>query len=70
MTREEVAEEKGINTATLYRIEKARARPQKRTLVALMDLYGATEEQRANLLAIQSGSSDQGWLRPYHAELF
>ncbi|MDH6699888.1 helix-turn-helix domain-containing protein [Streptomyces griseoviridis] len=70
VTREEVAEKKGINTATLYRIEKARARPQKRTLIALMDLYEATEEQRANLLAIQSGSSDQGWLRPYHAELF
>ncbi|MFG2211253.1 helix-turn-helix domain-containing protein [Streptomyces sp. NPDC048638] len=69
LTREDVTEKKGINTATLYRIEKARTRPQKRTLMALLDLYEATEEQRADLLAIQSGSTDQGWLRPYHSEL-
>ncbi|WP_329147678.1 helix-turn-helix domain-containing protein [Streptomyces sp. NBC_01456] len=69
MTREEVTEKKGINAATLYRIEKARARPQKRTLVALLDVYEATDVQRADLLAIQTGSNDQGWLRPYHSEL-
>ncbi|GAA2508880.1 MULTISPECIES: helix-turn-helix domain-containing protein [Actinomycetes] len=69
LTREDVADKKGINAATLYRIEKARARPQKRTLIALLDLYQADDEQRADLLAIQSGSNDQGWLRPYHSEL-
>jgi transcriptional regulator with XRE-family HTH domain len=69
LTREEVTERKGINAATLYRIEKARARPQKRTLLALLDLYEATEAQRTDLLAVQSGSNDQGWLRPYHSEL-
>lgn len=70
LTREHVTEKTGINTATLYRVEKARARPQKRTLLALLDLYEATEAQRANLLAIQGSSADQGWLRPYHSELF
>lgn len=69
LTREEVTERTGINGVTLYRIEKARARPQKRTLLALMDLYGASATQRADLLAVQSGSHDQGWLRPYHSEL-
>ncbi|QKV94164.1 helix-turn-helix domain-containing protein [Streptomyces sp. NA02950] len=69
LTRDEVTEKKGINAATLYRIEKARARPQKRTLLALLDLYEATEAQRSDLLAVQSGSNDQGWLRPYHSEL-
>ncbi|OIJ97761.1 transcriptional regulator [Streptomyces sp. MUSC 14] len=69
LTREDVAEKKGINEATLYRIEKARARPQKRTLLALLDLYEATDVQRVDLLAVQSGSNDQGWLRPYHSEL-
>jgi transcriptional regulator with XRE-family HTH domain len=69
LTREEVTERTGINEATLYRIEKARARPQKRTLLALLDLYAATEGQRIDLLAVQSGSNDQGWLRPYHSEL-
>ncbi|MFD7065746.1 hypothetical protein ACFV97_00740 [Streptomyces sp. NPDC059913] len=37
----------GINEATLCRIEKARARPQKRTLVALLHLYSAPEEYTA-----------------------
>ncbi|WP_329614240.1 helix-turn-helix domain-containing protein [Streptomyces brevispora] len=69
LTREDVNEQTGINAATLYRIEKARARPQKRTLLALMELYGASEAQRADLLAVQGGSHDQGWLRPYHSEL-
>ncbi len=70
LTQDDVAEKTGINTATLYRIEKARSRPQKRTLVALLDLYEATEEQRSDLLAVQSGSTDRGWLRPYHSELY
>ncbi|MFF2652457.1 helix-turn-helix domain-containing protein [Streptomyces sp. NPDC058045] len=70
LTREEVTERKGINAATLYRIEKARAKPQKRTLIALLDLYEATDSRRADLLAIQSGSNDRGWLRPFHAELY
>lgn len=69
LTREEVTERTGINGVTLYRIEKARARPQKRTLLALLELYAASETQRADLLAVQSGSHDQGWLRPYHSEL-
>jgi transcriptional regulator with XRE-family HTH domain len=69
LTREEVTEKTGINTVTLYRIEKALARPQKRTLIALLDLYRANDDLRSDLLSIQSGSNDQGWLRPYHSEL-
>ncbi|GAA3395381.1 helix-turn-helix transcriptional regulator [Streptomyces roseoviridis] len=69
LTREDVTERTGINAATLYRIERSRARPQKRTLVSLLDLYQADDRQRADLLALQSGSNDQGWLRPYHSEL-
>ncbi|MGW6459750.1 helix-turn-helix domain-containing protein [Streptomyces sp. NPDC055078] len=69
LTREDVTERTGINGVTLYRIEKARARPQKRTLVALLDLYQANEAQRSDLLTIQGGSNAQGWLRPYHSDL-
>ncbi len=69
LTREDVAERTGINEATLYRIERSRARPQKRTLIGLLDIYRAEEAQRTDLLALQSGSNDQGWLRPYHSEL-
>jgi transcriptional regulator with XRE-family HTH domain len=69
LTREVVEEQTGINPGTLYRLEYARSRPQKRTLVALLNLYGVTEEVRFALLDIARNSDSQGWLRPYQAQL-
>ncbi len=71
VTREQVSEETGINPATLYRHETATAssRPQRRTMIALLNMYGVTDQQRADLLALSRESDVQGWLRPYHAEL-
>jgi transcriptional regulator with XRE-family HTH domain len=70
LTRDEVAERTNINAATLYRLETGRGRPQRRTLVALLDLYGVSDEpQRADLLAVARETNVQGWLRPYHSEL-
>ncbi len=69
MTREDVASHTGINTATLYRLETARARPQRRTLVALLNLYGVGEPHHGEILALLQGANAQGWLRPYHSEL-
>jgi DNA-binding XRE family transcriptional regulator len=67
--RDEVTEKTGINAATLYRIETAKARPQMRTLKALLDLYGADAEQAAYLTALCRDAAKQGWLRPYHSDL-
>jgi hypothetical protein len=53
----------------LYRLETARARPQRRTLMTLLDLYGAEDSLRKDLLAISRSADDQGWLRPYHSAL-
>lgn len=69
LSRENVEERTGVNEGTLYRIETARSRPQKRTLIALLDLYEVTGTLRAELLSIAKSADDQGWLRPYHAEL-
>ncbi|MFI9309537.1 helix-turn-helix domain-containing protein [Streptomyces triculaminicus] len=69
LTREDVTEQTGINTATLYRIETARVRPQQRTLTALLDLYAVGEPQRGEILALSREAGAQGWLRPYHSEL-
>ena len=44
LTREDVAGRTGVNEATLYRIETAKARPQGRTLTALLDLYAVPDE--------------------------
>ena len=69
LTREDVAERTSINEATLYRLETAKARPQARTLTALLDLYGATVEQRAELVALSRQSAEQNWLQSFPAEL-
>src|SRR5579863_1080577 len=50
LTREEVSHRTGMNETTLYRLENAKGRPQGRTLIALLDLYGITDEtQRTEL---------------------
>ncbi len=70
MTREEVSERTSINEATIYRLERARVkRPQKRTLAALLDLYGVVDPHRAELLELGRNGVQQGWLQPYHSEL-
>lgn len=68
-SREQVESRTGVNEGTLYRIETARARPQRRTLMALLDLYGADEAVRADLLEIARSATGQGWARPYHWQL-
>ena len=50
LTREVVEAQTGINPGTLYRIESARSRPQKRTLLSLLNLYKVPDDVRANLL--------------------
>ena len=69
MSREDAGEQTGINNATLYRIETAKARPQMRTLVALLNLYNVDQAQRDYLSALCRDAGKQGWLRPYHSDL-
>lgn len=70
LTREEVAEQANINAATLYRIETARVRPQKRTLLAILDKYGITDEQRrTDLVELSKQATQLGWLQAYESEL-
>lgn len=69
LTREDVSERTGVNAATLYRIETARVRPQRRTLIALLSEYGVAEPQASEILALSRQADEQGWLRLYHADL-
>lgn len=69
MSRDGASEQTGINHATLYRIETGKARPQMRTLVALLNLYGVDTEQREYLTNLCRDAAQQGWLRPYSTEL-
>lgn len=69
ISREEVAARTGINEATLYRIETARVRPQRRTLTTLLDLYGVRAPEKQEMLALLQEDAAQQWLRPYHRQL-
>lgn len=67
ISKETVSARTGINVTTLYRIETAQARPQRRTLMAMLDLYGATEERRADLLKLLQEAQKPGMSRPFEA---
>ena len=70
LTREDAAELTNINSATLYRIETARARPQRRTLLTLLDKYGVSDHaQRAALVDLSKQATQLGWLQAYESEL-
>jgi transcriptional regulator with XRE-family HTH domain len=70
LTRDEVSEHTNINPATLYRIETAKVRPQRRTLLALLDKYEVTDEaRRAELVALSRDSTQLGWLQDYESVL-
>jgi transcriptional regulator with XRE-family HTH domain len=70
LTREDACDQTGINAATLYRIEAAKVRPQRRTLVALLNLYAVTDaQQRASLIELSQQASQLGWLQAYESAL-
>jgi transcriptional regulator with XRE-family HTH domain len=69
LSREDVAEATGVNPATLYRIEKARVRPQARTLMTLLNIYEVPDDERAGLLRLLKESAKSGWLQSYSEEL-
>jgi transcriptional regulator with XRE-family HTH domain len=69
LTREDVTQRTDINGATLYRLETARARPQVRTLRALLDLYEVEDQRRQELFAILKESAERSWLHAFQSDL-
>src|SRR5580693_564622 len=69
MTQEDVAERTGKDRSTLYRLETAQQRPQRSTLIQLLDLYGVAEPRRGELLMLLREASQRGWMQPYRSEL-
>jgi transcriptional regulator with XRE-family HTH domain len=69
LTQEEVSERTGKDRSTLYRLESAQQRPQKSTLIQLLDLYGVAEPRRGELLTLLREAAQRGWMQPYRSEL-
>lgn len=67
ISKEVVSARTGINVTTLYRIETAQARPQRRTLMAMLDLYGVAEERRNDALKLLQEAQKPGMSRPFEA---
>ncbi|WP_433656769.1 helix-turn-helix domain-containing protein [Nocardia sp. CA-128927] len=69
LSKEEVSAKTGINVTTLYRIETAQARPQRRTLGAMLDLYAVSEEQRDDAMELLSDALKPGMSRAYEGSV-
>ena len=69
LTQDEVSERTGKDRSTLYRLESAQQRPQRSTLIQLMDLYGVDQAQRAELLTVLREASQRGWMQPHRSDL-
>lgn len=69
LSQTEVAEKTDVNLATLHRIETAKAKPQLRTLNALLDAYGVTGDRRAELVALQKEAKQRGWIHGFEVDL-
>jgi transcriptional regulator with XRE-family HTH domain len=69
LTQEEVSERTGKDRSTLYRLENAQQRPQRSTLIQLLDLYGASDEQRTELLALLREAGQRGWMQIDRSDL-
>ncbi len=64
-----MAERTGKDRSTLYRLENAQQRPQRSTLIQLMDLYGVEQDKRAELLAVLRQAGQLGWVRAHRSDL-
>jgi transcriptional regulator with XRE-family HTH domain len=63
LTREIVAERTRLDASSIYRIEAARNRPHRRTVLTLLDLYGVTEPtDQAPYVDMLAKSSELNWL--------
>ncbi|MDQ2874072.1 MAG: helix-turn-helix domain-containing protein [Actinomycetota bacterium] len=69
LTRENVTERTHLNVATLYRIETGQARPQRRTLITLLDLYEVPQAAREELFDLARQAGAPSWLQTFPDEL-
>jgi transcriptional regulator with XRE-family HTH domain len=69
-TREQAAERVHMNPSSLYRLEMAKIRPLRRTVLLLLDLYGVRDKDaQAPYLELLAKSNELGWLTPFEESL-
>lgn len=65
LTWEQVSAQTRVGYATLFRAERARGKPQLRTLLALLDLYGVDDAEREALLELHRTADERGMHTAY-----
>lgn len=65
LTVEKVTVETGLDQSSLYRIERALNKPQRRTVMTLLKLYQVDEDRQATLLGWLKESGQTGWFHAY-----
>ena len=70
VTREQVSAHTGISTGALFKIEKGQTRPQRRTLLQLLDFYQVDDQpRRQSLLDLLRRSDEREWLQRFEENL-
>jgi transcriptional regulator with XRE-family HTH domain len=69
LTAEATSEKTGLDPSSLYRIERAQNKPQRRTVITLLQLYQVDEERQATLLSWLKESGQSGWFQVYEPYL-
>ncbi|WP_412748445.1 helix-turn-helix domain-containing protein [Krasilnikovia sp. M28-CT-15] len=70
LSREEAADRVRMDPSSLWRMETARNRPLRRTVLSLLDLYGITHaEEQARYVELLAKSNELNWLTPFEEAL-
>jgi transcriptional regulator with XRE-family HTH domain len=70
LTRDQAAERTRMDPSSIWRLETARNRPLRRTVLVLLDLYGITEPaDQAHYVDLLARSNELGWLTPFEESL-
>jgi transcriptional regulator with XRE-family HTH domain len=70
LTSAEAAERTRLDPSSIWRLETAKNRPQRRTVLTLLDLYGVTDPtDQARYVELLAKSNELGWLAPFEEAL-
>lgn len=66
LSREAVTATTGLDESSIYRVETAQTRPQRRTVMALLSTYGITDQTKiAEMVDLAKTAGQPGWVQTY-----
>lgn len=66
LSREAVTATTGLDESSIYRVETAQTRPQRRTVMALLSTYGITDQTKIDeMVELAKTAGQPGWVQTY-----